>query len=36
MAELFAQVAEPVAEEEVAGAFLGPWRLTSADPPGDR
>ena len=29
--ELFAQVAAPVAGEDTAGAFLGPWRLTSID-----
>jgi hypothetical protein len=29
--ELFAQVAVPVAEEDTAGAFLGPWRLMSID-----
>jgi hypothetical protein len=29
--ELFAGVAVPVAEEETAGAFLGPWRLTAMD-----
>ena len=29
--ELFAQVAVPVAEEETAGAFLGPWRLMAID-----
>ena len=28
--ELFGQVAVPVAEEDTAGAFLGPWRLMSA------
>ena len=31
MAELFAQVAEPVAGLEAEGAFLGPWRLMSVD-----
>jgi hypothetical protein len=31
MAGLFAQVAVPVAEEETAGAFLGPWRLMAID-----
>ena len=31
MAELFAQVAVPVAEEETQGAFLGPWRLMAID-----
>jgi hypothetical protein len=31
MAELFSQVAEPVAGLEVEGAFLGPWRLMSVD-----
>jgi Insertion element 4 transposase N-terminal len=29
--ELFGQVAVPVAEEDTAGAFLGPWRLMSVD-----
>jgi Insertion element 4 transposase N-terminal/Transposase DDE domain len=29
--ELFGQVAVPVAEEDTAGAFLGPWRLMSID-----
>src|SRR5712691_3165577 len=29
--ELFSQVAVPVAEEETAGAFLGPWRLMTMD-----
>jgi hypothetical protein len=29
--ELFGQVAVPVAEEETAGAFLGPWRLMAMD-----
>lgn len=29
--ELFAQVAVPVAEEDTAGAFLGPWRLMAID-----
>ncbi len=29
--ELFSGVAEPVAEELTAGAFLGPWRLMSID-----
>ena len=29
--ELFAEVAVPVAEEETAGAFLGPWRLMAID-----
>jgi Insertion element 4 transposase N-terminal/Transposase DDE domain len=28
---LFAEVAVPVAEEETAGAFLGPWRLMAMD-----
>ena len=28
--ELFGQVAVPVAEEDTAGAFLGPWRLMPA------
>jgi hypothetical protein len=27
LAELFSQVAVPVAEELTRGAFLGPWRL---------
>ena len=31
MAELFSQVAEPVAGLEAEGAFLGPWRLMSVD-----
>jgi hypothetical protein len=31
MAELFSQVAEPVAELDTAGAFLGPWRLMAVD-----
>jgi Insertion element 4 transposase N-terminal len=31
MAEVFAQVAVPVAELDTAGAFLGPWRLMSLD-----
>jgi hypothetical protein len=31
MAELFSQVAEPVAGLESEGAFLGPWRLMSID-----
>jgi len=31
MAELFSQVAEPVAGMEAEGAFLGPWRLMSVD-----
>lgn len=31
MAELFSQVAEPVAGLETEGAFLGPWRLMSVD-----
>ena len=31
MAGLFGQVAVPVAEEETAGAFLGPWRLMAID-----
>ena len=31
MAELFSQVAEPVAGLEAEGAFLGPWRLMSID-----
>jgi hypothetical protein len=29
--ELFAEVAEPVAEELTRGAFLGPWRLMAID-----
>jgi hypothetical protein len=29
--ELFSEVAAPVAEEETAGAFLGPWRLMAMD-----
>jgi hypothetical protein len=28
---VFAQVAAPVADEDTAGAFLGPWRLMSMD-----
>jgi Insertion element 4 transposase N-terminal len=31
LAELFAQVAEPVAGLDGEGAFLGPWRLMSVD-----
>jgi hypothetical protein len=31
VAELFSQVAGPVAELDTAGAFLGPWRLMSVD-----
>ena len=31
LAELFAQVAEPVAGMDTEGAFLGPWRLMSVD-----
>jgi hypothetical protein len=31
MAELFWQVARPVADLDTAGAFLGPWRLMSVD-----
>jgi hypothetical protein len=31
MAELFSQVARPVADMVTAGAFLGPWRLMSID-----
>jgi hypothetical protein len=31
LAELFARVAAPVAEEDTAGAFLGPWRLMAID-----
>jgi len=31
MAELFAQVAKPVATTETPGAFLGRWRLMSID-----
>jgi hypothetical protein len=29
--ELFGQVAAPVADQDTAGAFLGPWRLMSID-----
>jgi hypothetical protein len=29
--ELFSQVAVPVADEETAGAFLGPWRVMTMD-----
>ena len=29
--ELFSELAVPVAEEETAGAFLGPWRLMAID-----
>jgi hypothetical protein len=29
--EVFAQVAVPVADQDTAGAFLGPWRLMSMD-----
>jgi hypothetical protein len=29
MAELFSQVARAVAEEDTAGAFFAPWRLSS-------
>jgi len=31
LAELFARVAAPVAGEDTAGAFLGPWRLMAID-----
>lgn len=31
MAEVFGQVAAPVADLDTAGAFLGPWRLMSVD-----
>ena len=31
LAELFWQVARPVADLDTAGAFLGPWRLMSVD-----
>ena len=31
LAELFSQVAEPVAGLDTEGAFLGPWRLMSVD-----
>ena len=31
MAGVFSQVAEPVADLDTAGAFLGPWRLMSVD-----
>jgi hypothetical protein len=31
MAEVFSQVAVPVADLDTAGAFLGPWRLMSVD-----
>ena len=31
LAELFGQVAEPVADEDTVGAFLGGWRLMSVD-----
>ena len=31
LAEVFGQVAEPVADLDTAGAFLGPWRLMSVD-----
>jgi hypothetical protein len=31
MAELFSQVAQPVAGMDTEGAFLGPWRLMSVD-----
>src|SRR5712691_11852632 len=31
MAEVFSQVAEPVADLDTIGAFLGPWRLMSLD-----
>jgi Insertion element 4 transposase N-terminal/Transposase DDE domain len=31
VAEVFSQVAEPVADLDTIGAFLGPWRLMSVD-----
>jgi hypothetical protein len=31
MAEVFSQVAVPVADLDTIGAFLGPWRLMSVD-----
>lgn len=31
MVELFSEVARPVAEEDTAGAFFGPWRVMSLD-----
>jgi len=31
MARVFSQVAEPVADLDTTGAFLGPWRLMSVD-----
>jgi len=31
MAQVFSQVAAPVADLDTAGAFLGPWRLMSVD-----
>ena len=31
LAEVFSQVAGPVADLDTAGAFLGPWRLMSVD-----
>ena len=31
MARVFSQVAEPVADLDTIGAFLGPWRLMSVD-----
>jgi hypothetical protein len=31
MAALFGQVAVPVADQDTAGAFLGPWRLMTVD-----
>ena len=31
LAEVFGQVAEPVADLDTIGAFLGPWRLMSVD-----
>lgn len=31
MAQVFSQVAEPVADLDTTGAFLGPWRLMSVD-----
>ena len=31
LAEVFSQVAGPVADLDTTGAFLGPWRLMSVD-----
>ena len=31
MAQVFSQVADPVADLDTTGAFLGPWRLMSVD-----